>query len=460
MVAVSRNLNQSTLDKWDADHAWHPFTQSSERGFAPPLQIEKGEGHWLFDLNGNRYFDGTASMWTNVRGHGNPSLDNALREQLDCLAHSTFLGHGHPTATLLSRKLAEISPSALEVAFFSDNGSCAVEVALKMSFQFWQLIGRPEKQKVVAMEGAYHGDTFGAMSVGGGGFFAERFRPWCFEVEHFPAPLCLESSGIIHQEDSTSSLDALQLLLDREGDKIAALILEPSVQGAAGMKQQPSGFLQAVAQLCQKADVHLILDEVFVGFGRLGEMLVCSDEGVQPDFLCLAKGLTGGYLPLAATMTTSEVYAAFSGAYHEHKALYHGHTFTANPLAAAVALRNVEMLEEDLAQGLVAEGTKAFGYYLNKTLAKHPNVREVRQRGLACCLDLCPDKDNSNAFPVTRRAGLEVCMEARARGVLLRPLGNSIPLVPPILVRPDELEFLCHVLRDSLDANFAKEQKS
>jgi adenosylmethionine-8-amino-7-oxononanoate aminotransferase len=457
MVTARNPLPNTSLGEWDAIHAWHPFTQASERSIAPPLQVEKGEGSWLFDVEGNRYFDGTASLWTNVRGHNDPALKEALRNQLDDLAHSTFIGHSHPSATRLARKLAEIAPEKTSVTFFSDNGSCAVEIALKMSFQYWQLVGQPEKQKVAAMEGAYHGDTFGAMSVGGKGSFTNRFQAWCFEVDRFPHPICRESAGIVHESDASESLAVIKALLERDGPRLAAVVLEPSVQGAAGMKQQPPGFVKEVAALCKKAEVHLILDEVFVAFGRLGKMLVCGDEGVQPDFLCLAKGLTGGYLPLAATMTTKDIYAAFAGPFHEHRTFYHGHTFTANPLAAAVALRNVEMLEEDLVTGLVGEGVSAFGHYIQEHFGTHPCISEIRQRGLACCLDLCPADRPDQTFQDTQRVGLKVCMEARKRGVLLRPLGNAIPVVPPILAHPDEIEFLCIALKEALDATSVKE---
>jgi len=460
MVTARIAPEKDNLDAWDAAHAWHPFTQASERTIAPHIQVERGEGCWLYDVEGKRYLDGTASLWTNVRGHGDPALNEALRGQLDRLAHSTYLGHSHPQATLLARKLAEVAPGELEVTFFSDNGSCAVEVALKASFQYWQLTGHPQKRKVVAMRGAYHGDTFGAMAVGGDGPFTDRFRPWCFQVERFSAPRCRESAGIVHEAEATQSLAELKGLLEREGPRLAAVILEPSVQGAAGMKQQPSGFVKEVAALCKEATVHLILDEVFVAFGRVGTMLVCGEEDIQPDFLCLAKGLTGGYLPMAATMTTNEIYSAFAGSFHEHRSLYHGHTFTANPLAAAVALRNVELLEEDLANGVVAEGIDAFGRQVDSCFGDHPCVLEVRQRGLACCLDLCPADRSGDAFPKERRAGLEVCLEARKRGVLLRPLGNAIPVIPPILVRPGEIEFLCSALREALDVTLVKERNS
>lgn len=455
MVTARNTSTKDDLVATDAAHAWHPFTQATERLMAPHLQMDRGEGNWLFDVDGNRYFDGTASLWTNVRGHGNVALNDALKTQLGQLAHSTYLGLAHPPATMLAQKLASIAPDNLEITFFSDNGSCAVEVALKMSLQFWQLTGREQKRKVAAMAGAYHGDTFGAMSVGEASPFTERFRPWCFDVERFSAPDCVENRGIVHKSNATQSIAELSNLLKREGPRLAAVILEPSVQGVAGMKQQPPGFLSEVAALCKKADVHLILDEVFVAFGRLGTMLICGEEGVQPDFLCLAKGLTGGYLPLAATMTTNEISAAFAGPHHEHLAFYHGHTFTANPLAAAVALRNVELLEQDLADGVITEGINAFSRWVEDCFSDHPCVKEVRQRGLACCLDLCPANCSDEKFPVERRVGLEVCLEARKQGVLLRPLGNAIPVIPPILVQPDESEFLCLSLQRAIDAILA-----
>ncbi|MFP6854456.1 MAG: aminotransferase class III-fold pyridoxal phosphate-dependent enzyme, partial [Opitutales bacterium] len=262
------------------------------------------------------------------------------------------------------------------------------------------------------------------------------------------------------KSDTTKSLEELKDLLAREGPFLAAVVLEPSVQGVAGMQQQPPGFLLEVAKLCKEAEVHLILDEVFVAFGRLGSMIVCGAENVQPDFLCLAKGLTGGYLPLAATITTNEIQAAFSGDFHDHRAFYHGHTFTANPLASAVALRNIELLENDLSNGIVTEGVHAFGRSVKKSFSDCSFIREVRQRGLAGCVDLCPNGDVTDDFPVERRVGLEVCLEARKRGVLLRPLGNSIPLIPPILVQPDESEFLCVTVRDAVDFILKKEPDS
>ena len=295
----------------DRRHVWHPFTQMQEYGEVPGLAIASGQGGWLTDTEGRTYLDGNASIWTNVHGHNDPDLNAALIRQLDRVAHSTMLGLTHPTGTELAAELAALAPPGLSRVFFTDNGAGAVEVALKLSFQYWQLRGRPEKRGAIGMAEGYHGDTFGAMAVGDSGFFHDRFRSWCFPTDHFPAPHCRELAGRVRAADSAASLAGLRQLLEEKAAQTACLILEPSVQGAAGMRQQPPGFVAAVAALCREFEVHLILDEVFVAFGRLGSMLVCSAEGVVPDFLCLAKGLTAGYLPLAATLVQEEIYAAF-----------------------------------------------------------------------------------------------------------------------------------------------------
>jgi adenosylmethionine-8-amino-7-oxononanoate aminotransferase len=405
----------------------------------PPLAIASGRGGWVTDTEGRTYLDGYASIWTNVHGHNDPDLNRALVDQLNRVAHTTMLGLTHPVGAELAAELAALAPGDLKRVFFSDNGSNAVEIALKLSFQFWQLTGRPEKRGVIAMEHAYHGDTFGTMAVGDSGPFHERFRPWCFPARHFPAPTCAEWGGRVRSADATHSLAALRELLAHEAERTACLILEPSVQGAAGMQLQPPGFVAEVAALCRAHDVHLILDEVFVGFGRVGPMLVCAEEKVVPDFLCLAKGLTAGYLPLAATLTRESIYEAFLGTYESRRAFFHGHTFTGNPLAAAVALENIRKLRPLIDSGTLADRIAAFGAAIDQTFAGHPNVSAIRQRGFAAAIDLQgtakPDHD-----PL--RIGLQVCLHARDHGLLLRPLGDSLLLVPPLCLSDDELREL------------------
>jgi adenosylmethionine-8-amino-7-oxononanoate transaminase len=427
----------------DADrrHVWHPFTQMKEYESLPPIVIASGRGGWLTDTEGRTYLDGNASIWTNVHGHNDPDLNAALIDQLGRVAHSTLLGLTHTPAVELAAELARLAPGGVNRVFFTDNGSGAVEVALKQSFQFWQLAGRPEKRGVIGMAGGYHGDTFGTMSVGDSGFFHDRFRPWCFPTDHFPAP---------DENDAEASLAALSALLRAKDVQTACLVLEPSVQGAAGMRLQPPGFVKDVAELCREHDVHLILDEVFVGFGRLGPMLVCVDEGVTPDFLCLAKGLTGGYLPLAATLAKDTIYEAFLGTYQNRRAFFHGHTFTGNPLAAAVALANIRKLVPLISSGVLARRSREFGRLLTEAFAGHPHVRALRHRGFTAALDLAP-AGGVGEYPAALRAGLQVCLRARDHGLLLRPLGDSLLLVPPLGLDEAELGQLVARTRRAID---------
>ena len=424
----------------DRRHVWHPFSQMQEYASLPALVIASGRGGWLTDTEGRTYLDGNASIWTNVHGHNDPDLNAALIDQLGRIAHSTLLGLAHVPGADLAAELVDIAPRGLEHVFYTDNGSGAVEVALKQSFQFWQLTGRPEKRGVIGMAGGYHGDTFGTMAVGDSGFFHDRFRPWCFAADDFPAP---------SSDDATASLEALAALLVAKADTTACLIIEPSVQGAAGMRLQPPGFIRAVAELCRAHGVHLIMDEVFVGFGRLGPMLVCADEGVTPDFLCLAKGLTGGYLPLAATLVRGEIYSAFLGTYESRRAFFHGHTFTGNPLAAAVALANIRKLRPLIDTGVIAHRAEVFGRLLSEAFVGHPHVAGLRQRGLTAALDLAPAA--GGAYPVAVRAGLQVCLRARDHGLLLRPLGDSLLLVPPLCLDQAELGELVNRTRRAID---------
>ncbi|HZP59209.1 MAG TPA: adenosylmethionine--8-amino-7-oxononanoate transaminase [Opitutaceae bacterium] len=426
----------------DQRHVWHPFTQMQEYLGLPPLAIASGRGGWLTDTEGLTYLDGNASIWTNVHGHNDPDLNAALQRQLSQVAHSTMLGLTHPAGARLAAELARLAPAGLDRVFFSDNGAGAVEVALKLSFQYWQLAGRPEKRGVIGLAGGYHGDTFGAMAAGDSGFFHERFRPWCFPAEHFPAPRCREWAGTVREADAAASLAALRALLAARAEVTACLILEPSVQGAAGMRLQPPGFVRDVAALCRAHGVHLILDEVFVAFGRLGSMLVCTEEEVAPDFLCLAKGLTAGYLPLAATLAREEIFAAFLGTYESRRAFFHGHTFTGNPLAAAVALENIRKLRALIADGVLRRRSAHFGRRLDEAFSAHPHVREIRQRGFAAALDLAPDRDSPADFPAAQRIGLKICLCAREHGLLLRPLGDSLLLVPPLCLDENELDEL------------------
>lgn len=416
----------------------------------PRLHISRAKGCWLFDSEGNRYFDGTASLWTNVHGHGDADLDAALRSQLDQVAHTTLLGINHPQAATLSEELATLTQGKLSRCFFSDNGSNAVEIALKLSFQYWQLIGKPEKRGAIGLSGGYHGDTFGTMAVGDSGGFHARFAPWLFPAKHIPAPVHVECAGQVTRSDASRSLAALDALLANEAGQTACLIMEPRLQGAAGMVQQPPGFVAAVAERCRRAGVHLILDEVFTGFGRLGALTACSTEQVIPDILCLAKGLSAGYVPLAATLTSDAIHDAFLGAFSEQRAFYHGHTFSGNPLACAVARASLTKLRPLLESGSVKETITALGEELKSHFADHPNVAEVRQLGLSGAIDLVP-RDRNRCWPADLRVGFKVSLAARKHELVIRPLGDSILIVPPIVATPDEVRHLSRNLHAAVD---------
>lgn len=433
------------LDAADRRHAWHPFTQMREYLDNPRVHVARGAGCWLWDTEGRRYLDGNASVWTNVHGHNDPDLNAALRAQLDQVAHVTLLGLNHPRATELAEQLAGLTRGALNRCFFTDNGSNAVEVALKLSLQYWQLIGKPERTGIAAFAGGYHGDTFGTMALGDRGPFHSRFEPWLFPVHRLPAPVHTECAGQAAASDATASLAALRALLDTEGDRLACLVLEPRVQGAAGMVQQPPGFVAAVADLCREHGVHLILDEVFTGFGRLGALTAAETEGVVPDFLCLAKGLSAGYLPLAATLTSEAIHQPFMGRFSEGRTFFHGHTFSGNPLACAVALASLRKLRALLASGAPEASAVALGQGLLARFAGLPWVRAVRQLGLAAAIDFAAPAGQP-AWPVDARTGYRICLAARRHGLLIRPLGDSVLIVPPIVISPAEVDHLLSAL--------------
>lgn len=452
-TGVSENRQTQRTDALDTAHTWHPFTQMQEYAALPRLHIERAAGCWLYDAQGRAYLDANASIWTNVHGHNDPELNAALTGQLAKMAHTTYLGLGHGPGAELAAKLAQIAPGQeLSKVFYSDNGSNAVEIALKLSFQYWQLTGRPEKTEVIGMSGAYHGDTFGTMAVGDSGGFHDRFAKWCFPVHRFEAPVCEELGGQpaesseAHAAIAAKSLAQLEHILTTQQGKVAAVVVEPWMQGSAGMRVLPKGFLKDIETLCRSHEAHLIVDEVFVGFGRMGHLLVSAAEGVEPDFLCLAKGLTAGYVPLAATVTTRTVYEAFLGRYEEYKTFFHGHTFTGNPLGAAVALCNIAKLERMIDSGELAAAIRRFDAFFRALRAALPDSFALRQRGMAGALDL-------PAGDVAQRRGMQVAITAREHGICIRPLADSLLIVPPLIISQGELDHLLDGLLASLRAH-------
>jgi adenosylmethionine-8-amino-7-oxononanoate aminotransferase len=442
------NVTRQQLEQWDRDHVWHPFTPMQAYAAEPPLIIERAEGCFLIDVDGRPYLDGVSSLWCNVHGHRVAALDAAVRGQLDRVAHSTLLGLANVPAVRLARRLVELAPPGLRRVFYSDDGATAVEVALKMAFQYWRQRPdpRPQKTRFLALQGAYHGDTLGDVSVGDLARFHELFKPLLFPTFRAPNPYCYRCPlGLDRATCEMKCADTLADLVRTHADTLAAVVIEPLVQGAAGMITAPPGFLRRVREVTLACDVLLIADEVAVGFGRTGSMFACAQDDVRPDFLCVAKGLTGGYLPLAATLTTEEVYAAFLGRPEEGRTFYHGHTYTGNPLGAAVALANLDLLEQAGTLAAVPAKAERLRRHLER-LAALPHVGEVRQRGLMAGIELVQDRQARRPFPPERRTGTSVCRRAREQGVLLRPLGDVVVVMPPLAIDDSLLDWLGDVL--------------
>jgi adenosylmethionine-8-amino-7-oxononanoate aminotransferase len=442
----------TTLDelrRWDRDHVWHPFTPVPDGGGEPPLFIERAEGCYLIDADGRRYIDGVSSLWCNVHGHRVSELDAAVREQLDRVAHSTMLGLANVPATVLARRLVELAPQGLTRVFYSDDGATAVEVALKMAFQFWRQCPRPRqgKTKFLALQSAYHGDTLGDVSVGDVARFHRLFGPLLFPALRAPSPYCYRCPlGLERASCQVDCVEKLASLVRDHADELAAVVVEPLVQGAAGMITAPAGYLRRVRDVTREHGVLLIADEVATGFGRTGTLFACEQEGVTPDFLCLAKGLTGGYLPLAATLTTEEVWQAFVGPPEAGRTFYHGHTYTGNPLGAAVALASLRLLESGVLPGLPRKVEQLRGRLAR--VAELPCVGDVRQCGLIAGIELVADRATRAPFPTEKRVGARVCRRARDRGVLLRPLGDVIVVMPPLAMDESVLDVLLDVIYD------------
>ncbi len=449
------NCGPSLLEQWDKQYVWHPFTQMQQYLREKPLIIKQGEGSYLIDVEGNRYLDGVSSLWVTVHGHCHPELNQAVKEQLDHIAHSTLLGIANVPSILLAKKLVEITPPGLNKVFYSDNGATAVEIALKIAFQYWQQKdgGRyRRKTKFISLVNAYHGDTIGSVSVGGIPLFHSIFKPLLFECLYAPAPYCYRCPlGMEKESCEMACLNQLEGLLEKHCEEVAALIIEPLVQGAAGMITAPDGFLRRVRELCSKYNVLLIADEVAVGFGRTGRLFACEHEDVTPDLMCLAKGITGGYLPLAATLATDEIYEAFLGEPEECRTFYHGHTYTGNPLACAAALASIELFEKtDLLASLppkielLRRGLENF--------RDLPHVGDIRQRGMMVGIELVADKETKEPYAIKEQIGHRVILEARRRGLIIRPLGNIIVLMPLLSMSNEELNRVLEITYESITA--------
>jgi len=437
------------MDKWiskDLKYNWHPYTQMKDCCKFPPIMIKRAKGLKLYDTQDNFYYDTISSWWCNVHGHSHPRIVEAVTKQLKALDHVLFAGFTHKNAILLAERLLSIVPKNLERVFFSDNGSTAVETALKMSFQYWRNAGKRGKTRFLSLDLGYHGDTIGAMSVGGVGLFNGIFSPLFFKSFKAPSPYCYRCPvGKERKTCAFNCIKPLEAILKKHSHEIAGLILEPLVMAAGGMIIYPKEYLAKAANLAKKYNIHLILDEVATGFGRTGRMFACEHAGVGPDFMCLSKGITSGTLPLGVTLTTEKIYKAFYADHDKKKTFYHGHTYTANPIACAAALASLNIFKEEDTLARVKETAK----YLSSGLGRFrelPLVGDVRQIGMIGALELVKDKRKKTPFGFEERIGLAIYKEGLKRNLILRPLGNIVYLFLPLCTNKKELE---HILTNT-----------
>ena len=449
---MSLKKRNRTLAQKDKKYIWHPFTQMKDYEKSSPLVIEKGRGSYLYDIQGNRYIDGVSSLWVTVHGHRKKKIDDAIISQVKKISHSTLLGISNVPAAELAEKLVKITPKGLSKVFYSDNGSTSVEIALKIAYQYWQQKSAKTKtkKKFVSLVNAYHGDTLGSVSVGGIDLFHQVYSPLLFKTFKADSPYCYRCPV---KKDwpgcSLACLDSLEKILKKHSREIAAMIIEPMVQGAAGMITFPKGYLKKVRQLCTRHNVLLIADEVAVGFGRTGKMFACEHEKVNPDLLAIAKGITGGTLPLAATLASDEIYNAFLGEPEDLKTFFHGHTYTGNPVACAAAIANLEVFEEEKVLLSLKKKIRLLTKQL-KSFETLSHVGDIRQSGFMVGIELVADPKTKKSFEVKERIGHRVILEARKRGVVIRPLGDVIVLMPPLSISEKELNTLCDVTFESI----------
>jgi adenosylmethionine-8-amino-7-oxononanoate aminotransferase len=435
----------------DLAHVWHPCTQMKDHEHVPLIPVRRAQGVWLEDFSGRRYLDAISSWWVNLFGHANPRLNAAVREQLERLEHVILAGFTHEPVIALSEALVAIAPPGLTRCFYADNGSSAVEVAVKMSFHYWRNVGRPAKHRFITLSNSYHGETLGALAVGNVDLYKEIYRPLLMDVITVPSPDCFEREpGESWAEHCRRKFAEMEATLARHAHETAAVIVEPLVQCAGNMRMYDPVYLELLREACDRYEVHLIADEIAVGFGRTGTMFACEQARIRPDFMCLSKGLTAGYLPLSAVMTTEPVYAAFYDEYVKLNAFLHSHSFTGNPLACAVARASLEIFRDDNVlvrnQALAAHmGARA------RELEDHPHVAEVRQRGMIVAIELVRDKAKREPYPWQERRGLIIYRHGLERGVLIRPIGTVVYFMPPYVITPDEIDLMVNVAREGIE---------
>lgn len=448
-------MNNAELMKRDLSVVWHPCTQMKDHEQLPLIPIKRGQGVWLEDFDGNRYLDAISSWWVNLFGHANPDINAAVRDQLENLEHVILAGFTHEPVLQLSERLVKITPPGLDHCFYADNGSSAVEVALKMSFHYWQNCGQRNKTRFVTLKNSYHGETIGTLAVGDVSLFKETYKPLLMESITVPSPDCYQrEAGESCADVARRQFVHMEKVLAEQHDTISAVIVEPLVQCAGGMRMYDPLYLQLLREACNRHGVHLIADEIAVGFGRTGTMFACEQAGITPDFMCLSKGLTGGYLPMSVVLTTRDVYGAFYDDYSKLNAFLHSHSYTGNPLACRAALATLDLFERhntlEKNKLLSGEMARAFAH-----LNDHPNVAEVRQLGMILAVEIVQDKQSRQPFPWQERRGVRLYQHALSRGALLRPLGNVSYILPPYVITPEEIKFLAQVMTESIDVAVA-----
>ena len=442
--------NQQWMER-DLAVLWHPCTQMKDHEQLPLIPIRRGEGVWLEDFDGKRYLDAVSSWWVNVFGHANPRIGARIKAQVDQLEHVMLAGFSHQPVVELSERLVAITPPGLDRVFYADNGSSGIEVALKMSFHYWRNCGHNDKKRFVTLTNSYHGETVAAMSVGDVPLFTDTYKPLLLDTFKVPSPDCYHRpEGVSWEEHSRTMFAHMEQTLAEHHGEIAAVIVEPLIQGAGGMRMYHPIYLTLLREACDSHGVHLIADEIAVGFGRTGTLFACEQAAITPDFLILSKALTGGYLPMAAVLTTDDVYQAFYADYATLRAFLHSHTYTGNPLACAAALATLDIFAEDN----VIERNKALSARMacaTAHLKEHPHVAEVRQTGMAVAIEMVEDKASKTAYPWQQRRGLAVYQHALGRGALLRPLGSVVYFLPPYVITPEQIDFLAEVATEGID---------
>ena len=443
-------MSNQTLSKRDLSVLWHPCTQMKDHENSAIIPIKKGQGVWLEDFDGNRYLDAISSWWVNLFGHSNPHINAALKDQIDNLEHVIFAGFSHEPAICLAEQLVAVTPKGLDRCFYADNGSAAVEVALKMSFHFWRNTNRAQKTKFITLENSYHGETLGALAVGNVALYKETYAPLLMDVITVPGPDCYYREPEESWADySTRRFALMEHTLQQHAESVCAVIIEPLVQCAGNMRMYDPIYLTLLRAACDKYQVHLIVDEIAVGFGRTGTLFACEQADISPDFMCLSKGLTGGYLPLSAVMTTNEIYQAFYDDYHKMNAFLHSHSYTGNALACRAGLATLEIFK----QNNVIENNKQLAAIMRQMTAhfiEHSHVAEVRQIGMIVAIELVKNKQTREPYPWQERRGLKIYQYALSKGVLLRPLGNVIYFMPPYIITEAELLFMTQVALDGI----------